>query len=82
MNWIHYSYKSFSGGTSGSYDTQAASLLLGVGYGQRLVGKSSMHLALLVDVLNNKDSPYLDSYGRIIPVLKAGFDIYFHPKRK
>jgi hypothetical protein len=80
-NWVHYSAKAMNTGDSYSYDTKAGSLLVGVGYGQRIVGKSSMHLALLIDVLNNRESPYLDSYGRIIPVLKAGFDIYFHPRK-
>lgn len=82
-NWIHYTLTNFntSPHQSESLTTSAPSLLVGIGYGQRMVGKSTMHLALMVDLLNNPQSPYRDGNGALIPVLKAGFDIYFHPKR-
>jgi hypothetical protein len=82
-NWVHYSFTDFSSSPHESFsaNTGAASILAGIGYGQRLVGKSSMHIALLVDVLNSAQSPYRDGNGQIIPVLKAGFDIYFHPRK-
>ncbi len=82
-NWVHYTFTDFSQSPheSISANTSAASLLVGVGYGQRLVGKSSMHLALLVDVLNSPQSPYRDGNGQVIPVLKVGFDFYLKPKK-
>lgn len=82
-NWIHYTLTDFNmqPHTSTSLTTNAASLLVGIGYGQRLVGRSNMHIALMADLLNNAQSPYRDGNGRLIPVLKAGFDIYFHPKK-
>ena len=82
-NWVHYTETFFNPTphVSNSFNTNAASFLVGIGYGQRMVGRSNMHLALMVDVLNSAQSPYRDGNGRIIPVLKAGFDIYFHPKR-
>jgi hypothetical protein len=82
-NWVHYSATDFSQypHASESYTTNAPSLLVGVGYGQRLVGRSSFHIAILIDALDNQYSPYRDFNGQLIPVLKAGFDIYFHPKK-
>ena len=81
-NWVHYSYKYFDPPVeTGSANTNAASMLVGIGYGQRIVGRSNMHIALMVDLLNSAQSPYRDGNGSLIPVLKAGFDIYFHPKR-
>jgi hypothetical protein len=82
-NWIHYTLTDFNSAPhqSESFNTNAASVLVGVGYGQRLVGRSSMHIALLIDLLNSTQSPYRDNSGAIIPVLKAGFDIYFHPRK-
>jgi hypothetical protein len=82
-NWIHYTLTDFNSAPhqSESFNTNAASFLVGVGYGQRLVGRSSVHIALLIDLLNSAQSPYRDTNGELIPVLKAGFDLYFHPRK-
>jgi hypothetical protein len=83
-NWIDYNLKDMSAGAiSSSYNfhTSAMSLLTGIGYGQRIVGRSSFHISVLIDLLNNPESPYRDRNGTIIPVIKTGFDIYFHPKK-
>ncbi len=83
-NWIHYTntYYNNTPQSKVSLTTSAASLLLGIGYGQRMVGRNNMHLALMVDVLDNPQSPYRDNNNRLIPVLKAGFDFYLHPRKK
>jgi hypothetical protein len=81
-NWTTYSYKFFSPPVeSGSQNYQAASMLLGVGYGQRIVGRSSFYVAIMFDAMSNQGSPYRDFNGAAIPVIKAGFDIYLHPSR-
>lgn len=82
-NWIHYTLTDFntSPRQSESLNTNAPSFLVGIGYGQRLVGRSSVHIALLIDLMNSAQSPYRDNNGELIPVLKAGFDIYFHPRK-
>jgi hypothetical protein len=80
-NWINYNLKYTPTGETASFKTNAMSLLTGIGYGQRIVGRSSFHISILVDLLNNPESPYRDRNGTIIPVIKTGFDIYFHPKR-
>ncbi|MEP7279141.1 MAG: autotransporter outer membrane beta-barrel domain-containing protein [Bacteroidota bacterium] len=82
-NWVHYTLTDFNSTphSSESFNTNAASMLVGIGYGQRLVGRSSMHIALMIDLLNSAQSPYRDGNGELIPVIKAGFDIYFHPRR-
>jgi hypothetical protein len=80
-NWTKYSFKDMSSGETGSLQQQAASLLLGIGYGQRIVGRSNFYIALMFDALQNEGSPYLDFNRTPIPVIKAGFDIYLHPAR-
>jgi hypothetical protein len=80
-NWTKYSFRDMSSGESGSLQQQAASLLLGVGYGQRIVGRSNFYIAIMFDALQNEGSPYLDFNKTPIPVIKAGFDIYLHPGR-
>ncbi len=80
-NWIDYNYR-YSDGTKFSATTNALSVLAGIGYGQRIVGRSNFHIAIMIDLLNNAQSPYRDYNGAVIPVIKTGFDIYFHPKRQ
>lgn len=82
FNFINYNEK-FMGPGGGTYSqtTNAPSLLLGVGYGQRIVGQSSFFISLSLDVLNSQYSPYRDFNGAALPVVRAGFDFYLHPRR-
>jgi len=50
--------------------------LLGAGYISSRSGKNSFtYLSILFDVLKNPYSPYVDGYGKIIPVVRAGINI-------
>lgn len=62
-------------------NVNAPSLLLGIGYGRRVVGESGFYIALLFDALDNANSPYNDAFGHPLPVLRAGFDIYLFQHR-
>lgn len=63
-----------------SYSVSAPSLLLGIGYGQRLVGENGFFIELMFDAISNSNSPYNDYYGHPLPVLRGGFDIYLGKK--
>jgi hypothetical protein len=80
-NWIDYNYKDMGTGATTTFNTKASSMLLGIGYGQRVVGKGSFYIALLFDALDNPYSPYRDFNGAALPVVRAGFDFYLHPNR-
>lgn len=84
-NFVSYSATPFNGSSAeqtSTYHTQAPSLLLGIGYGRRFIGHSSFYILLMFDALDNHNSPYVDPYTyAALPVIKAGFDIYLHPKR-
>ena len=81
-NFINYNQKYMGpGGTSYSQTTNAPSLLLGAGYGQRIVGEGIFYLSLSFDALNSQFSPYRDFNGTVLPVIRAGFDFYLHPRR-
>lgn len=83
LNWVHYSTKSFATDQSTSGTVNSASFIAGVGYTQRIIGEGSYFLMIGLDLLNNKYSPYRDSYsGAQLPVIRAGFDFYFRKKRK
>jgi hypothetical protein len=79
-NWIKLKYipPSGSGAISESSNGSANSILVGGGYttgrdpeGGNVYG----YLAILFDVSKNINSPYTDSYGRSIPIIRAGINI-------
>lgn len=81
-NFINYNEKYMGpGGGSYSTTTNAASLLLGIGYGQRIVGEGIFYISLGFDALDSKYSPYRDFNGAALPVIRAGFDFYLHPRK-
>lgn len=57
---------------------KATSFLVGGGYTSGREGKGGepfYYLAILFDLSNNIYSPYTDSYGRSIPIIRAGLQI-------
>lgn len=81
-NWISSSQKDVFTGQSGTYNFNAGSLLVGVGYGTRVMRSHYSYVTLMIDVLQNKYSPYRDQYNDPLPVFRAGFGIYLKPKQR
>lgn len=79
-NWIQSTATSGNNSSSGTF--QSNSLLAGIGYGTRLVGSHYSYITLMVDLLNDPNSPYRDPYGNAYPVFRAGFGFYLHPSKK
>jgi hypothetical protein len=81
INWTHDSQKyEANGGATYIYNVNAPSLLLGIGYGHRMIGEGTFYFALMLDVLGNVNSPYNNIYGHPLPVLRAGFDLFPHKR--
>ena len=81
-NWIKYSEKDYTSGLRAKYPTvNSNSLLLGIGYAQRIIGQLSSNISVSFDALNDVNSPYLDGYGKKQPIIRAGFDFYLKPSR-
>jgi hypothetical protein len=59
----------------------APSLLAGIGYGNRIIGQSQFFTSIYIDLLKDINSPYRDQLGRVQPVFRTGFIIYFGAKR-
>ena len=76
-NFVSAKYSYQGGITSDTYKTDVNSLLLGIGYsgGRNPSNKSYFYLSLMFDVFQLPGSPYVDYYGRLIPVIKAGYNI-------
>jgi hypothetical protein len=82
-NWIAYSQKDYKiPPVEGTFSRtfQAGSFLVGIGYSQRIIGRNNFYIAVLFDLMNNQYSPYRDYTGSALPIVKAGFDFYLHPK--
>lgn len=89
-NWISSKlrYYNYSPAIDVKVTQEAPSLLLGVGYGRRVIGSGNFFTALLFDVGNNEASPYINVYtdqnGNIVknrlPIIRTGFAFYLRPK--
>ncbi len=79
-NSIRYSVKS-GGDIVYKENRTAPSILVGAGYGNRTIGGNQFYTSVMVDVLRNPNSPYIDSYNRLQPVLRTTFLFYLKPKR-
>ena len=81
-NWISSSQKDVLTNQTGTYNYQAGSLLVGVGYGTRVLGRNYSYVTLMIDVLQNRNSPYRDQYNDPLPVFRAGIGFYLKPKQR
>ena len=76
----HYNIKeTYSGDPTypKSYSQTSTSVLVGIGWGRRIIGESSFFTTLMVDLGKEKLTPYKDSQGNLIPVIRTGFNFYF-----
>jgi hypothetical protein len=65
-------------GSTQNYKISGNSMLVGGGYTSGRYGKGGApfyYLAVLFDVSGNENSPYTDSYGRVIPIIRGGIQI-------
>lgn len=55
----------------------ANSFLVGAGYagGRDVDNKSFYYLSISVDLIGDKNSPYVDGAGRRVPIIRAGYNI-------
>ena len=81
-NWISYKDKSYQNGLTGKTHVNAASLIGGIGYSQRVITQGSYFFMIGLDLLDNANSPYRDQYNHAEPIIRGGFDVYLHPSGK
>ncbi len=60
----------------------APSMLVGIGYGRRLLGENQFYTSIMIDALNDINSPYRDQFGRVLPVFRTGFSFYLGRKSR
>lgn len=85
FNRINTNFKDLNAGSIGNeyhLKREAPSLLLGIGYGSRVIGNTNFFTVLMIDAGTNTNSPYIDTYGAKLPVLRTGFNFYLRPKRR
>jgi hypothetical protein len=69
-----------SGFPEENFKMNAPSLLVGAGYGTRFVGQSQFYTSIMVDVLGDQNSPYIDQFGRMQPIFRTAFTFYLKGK--
>lgn len=75
-NIIAQKYIPNGSGTTLKDKLNATSLLVGGGYITSRSDKNSFtYLSVLVDVIKDVNSPYVDGYGNLIPIIRAGVNI-------
>ena len=75
-NTITYSEK-ISGTVQNRVSYNASSLLVGGGFGSRFIGQSQFYTSIMIDVMGDRNSPYVDRFNRQLPVFRTGFNFYF-----
>jgi hypothetical protein len=84
-NWISGNVENLANGVKEKFNVSAPSVLIGAGYGRRIVGETSFFTTILFDITKNENSPYVytEGQGRIaLPVLRAGLTFYFRKKNR
>ena len=83
-NWIAYTQTNLDqpGIPKIRQTVEASSFLVGVGYGQRIIGQSSFFTVLMFDLGTERFSPYRDGFGAALPVIRGGFNWYLKPSKK
>lgn len=81
-NRIRTNLRDISSGQEVTYKQEAPSLLLGIGYTSREIGRSSFYTVIMFDAGNNENSPYIGSLNTKRPILRTGFNFYLRPARR
>lgn len=81
-NWTNASEKNVLSGQTIKSKYNSESLLLGIGYGNRVIGNQYSYVTLMIDVLENIRSPYRDQFNDPLPVFRAGFGVYLNRKKQ
>jgi hypothetical protein len=77
-NFISLKAEPYNGGAPEKYHESATSLLVGPGYSTgRQPGAGGMYgyLSVMWDLMNDKNSPYIDQAGRKVPIIRGGIII-------
>ena len=83
-NFISQKFISYNTGTGNIKSMlHAPSLLVGGGYTTSRSDKNTFtYLSILVDVIKDVNSPYVDGYGNLLPIIRAGINIGLNRGKK
>lgn len=77
FNFINTNAKSSIVQSNYKTSLSAPALLLGIGYGSRNVSENVYSINIMVDLINDKNSPYYqDNSKSYTPIIRAGIGIY------
>jgi hypothetical protein len=81
-NWIKTTMIDVYSNQKSSTTYKAESVLVGIGYGSRQVGRQLSYITLMIDLAQNINSPYRDQYNHADPLIRTGIGFYLRKKKK
>ncbi len=81
VNWITIKQSMTNTSLTQKFHYNATSVLGGVGYAQRIVGRSNFYIMIGLDLMQEVNSPYRDMYNNAILQYRSGLNFYLG-KRK
>jgi hypothetical protein len=81
-NWIKQNQIDVYSNAKTSYTFKAESFLVGIGYGSKDIGRQLTYVTLMIDLMQNINSPYRDQYNHAQPVFRTGVGFYLGSKRR
>ena len=82
-NWISSSRTDPISGQTTRLQLQAPSMLAGIGYGTREIGRQLSYLTIMIDLNQAVNSPYRDGIaGDPQPIFRGGFGFYLNSKKR
>lgn len=82
-NWISSTRTDPISGQTTKLQLQAPSMLAGIGYGTREIGRQLSYLTIMIDLNQAVNSPYRDGIaGDPQPIFRGGFGFYLNSKKK
>lgn len=80
-NWIKATLIDVYSNQKSSNTLKAESLLVGIGYGNRQIGRQLSYITIMIDLAQNINSPYRDQYNHAQPVIRTGLGFYLRKKK-
>lgn len=82
-NWISSSQTDVVSGQTTKLRLQAPSMLAGIGYGSREIGRQFSHFTIMIDLNQAINSPYRNGIaGDPQPIFRGGFGFYLNAKKR
>lgn len=82
INWITIKQSMTNTSLTQKFNYNATSVLGGVGYAQRIIGRSNFYILIGLDLMQEVNSPYRDMYNNPILQYRSGLNFYLGKQKR